>query len=156
MCRSDCWKIPEFLFHVKINTNAAKGINIFGTERAVYSSGASGTINIRTLNGDNRIIQSNGSSSLDSAVYASGNVNIESVSGDNWILAESSKSAVYASSKAQVNIGGVNNYFQGVVRSSSYSFYDDKATIVITGQNNDFQSSAIVDRAGAFTQYRPA
>ena len=114
-----------------LNALGKTGVNVFALDRAVYSSGSNGTVDIYALEGDNRIVQADSKATKAYAVYASGSVEIKAVNGDNHILAEDGQYAVGASGKSNVNISGKNNYFSGLLEGSSYSFYDTKASITI-------------------------
>ena len=114
-----------------LNALGKTGVNVFALDRAVYSSGSSGTVNIYALEGDNWIVQADSKSTKAYAVYASGSVEIEAVNGDNHILAEDGQYAVSANGKSNVSITGKNNYFSGLLEATSYSFYEQKSRISI-------------------------
>ena len=115
-----------------IKAFSKNGVNVYALDRAVNAQGSSGEISIYALEGDNRIIQANRTSSDAAyAVFANGSVDITAKSGNNYIQAESGQYAVSAEGKGSVNITGTNNYFSGLLATSPSSWYKQKASITI-------------------------
>lgn len=130
----------HFLGRVGLSTRSSgdikafskNGVNVYALDRAVNAQGSSGEISIYALEGDNRIIQANRTSSDAAyAVFANGSVDITAKNGNNHIQAESGQYAVSAEGKGSVKITGTNNYFSGLLATSPSSWYKQKASITI-------------------------